>query len=71
MDELKPEDLARALVGLQEWANSVPLTDSEDGLSAQLRSHLGEEAKSYPVVSRALEGWRSSGGRGTGSTTDC
>jgi hypothetical protein len=58
MDELKPEDLARALVGLQEWANSVPLAQSEGGLSEQLRSHLGEDAKGYPVVSRALEGYQ-------------
>ena len=58
MDELKPEDLARALVGLQEWASSVPLAQSEDGLSEQLRSHLGEDAKGYPVVSRALEGYQ-------------
>ena len=58
MDELKPEDLARALVGLQEWASSVPLAPSQDGLSEQLRSHLGGDAKGYPVVSRALEGYQ-------------
>ena len=49
MEELKPEDLARALVGLKEWASSVPLAQPQDGLSGQLRTHLGGDAKGYPV----------------------
>ncbi len=58
MDQIKPEDLARALVGLQEWANSVPLAESPDGLSEKLREHLGGGEAGYPVVSRALEGYQ-------------
>ena len=58
MDQIKAEDLARALVGLQEWANSVPLSEPPDGLSDKLRGHLGGGEAGYPVVSRALEGYQ-------------
>jgi len=55
---INPEDLARALVDLQEWASEVPLEESEDDLSLRLKEHLGSDAKGWPVVSRALEGYQ-------------
>lgn len=40
MTTIEPEDLARALVELQEWASTVPLSTSAGDLSERLREHL-------------------------------
>lgn len=57
LEELDPQLLARALVGLQEWAQSYRL-EEEDELSRRLREHFGGETAGLPVVSRALEGYQ-------------
>lgn len=58
MESLKPEDLARALVGLHEWAQKLDAEPAEDGLSERLREHMGGETAGLPVVSRTLEGYQ-------------
>ncbi len=58
MENPKPEDLARALVGLHEWAQEFSAEQSEGGLEERLRTHLGGEIEGLPVVSRALEGFQ-------------
>lgn len=58
MEPIKPEELARALMQLQEWASELPRAESPDGLSARLREHLGADAKGWPVVARAVEGYQ-------------
>src|SRR4051812_37227324 len=59
MDGPKPNDLARALIGLNEWAQeSVVAEQPEHGLTERLREHLGGETDGLPVVSRALQGFQ-------------
>lgn len=58
MEPIKPEELARALMQLQEWASELPRAKSPDGLSARLREHLGAGAKGWPVVARAVQGYQ-------------
>jgi DNA polymerase III delta prime subunit len=58
VDGIDPQQLARALIDLQEWAGSVRFSEPSDGLPERLREHLGGEAKGLPVVSRALEGYQ-------------
>jgi hypothetical protein len=58
VDAPKPEDLARALVGLHEWAQEFSAEQAEGGLEERLRTHLGGEIAGLPVVSRALEGFQ-------------
>lgn len=58
MEPIKPEQLARALIELQNWASELPRAEPEDDLSRRLREHLGCDAKGWPVVSRALEGYQ-------------
>jgi hypothetical protein len=53
-----PEDLARALVDLADWAQSFSAEQSGDGLGERLRGHLGGEVAGLPVVARALEGYQ-------------
>ena len=58
MESPKPEDLARALVELHEWAQAFSAEQSGGGLEERLREHLGGEIAGAPVVSRALEGFQ-------------
>lgn len=58
MDELQPQELARALVDLVAWAESTSVNEREDVLGDRLRAHFGGEIKGLPVVSRALEGYQ-------------
>ena len=54
----QPEQLARALIGLLEWAQSFGSAEGDDGLGDRLRDHLGGDTKGLPVVSRALAGYQ-------------
>lgn len=58
MDEVGPQQLARALVDLIEWAQTFTLAESDDPLGDRLRAHFGRELKGLPVVSRALPGYQ-------------
>ena len=58
MDEVGPQQLARALVDLFGWAQSFTLEHSDDPLGDRLRAHFGRELKGLPVVSRALPGYQ-------------
>jgi hypothetical protein len=58
VEPLKPEELARALVELQDWAARIPVAQPEDDLVRRLRENLGGDARGWPVVSRALEGYQ-------------
>lgn len=59
MGSIDPDDLARALVGLSEWAQQQDdQRDSEDALNRRLRAHLGEPGAGLPVISRGLEGYQ-------------
>ena len=59
MDDVRPEQLAKALVALQDWAQEHA-DDGEEagGLGDRLRDHVGGDAKGLPVVSRALAGYQ-------------
>ena len=56
MDDVDPHGLARALVGLNDWARAFAIDESPDPLGERLREHMGGPAKGLPVVSRGLEG---------------
>ena len=58
MDDPQPEQLARAFIGLFEWAQSFGSADDDDGLGERLCDHLGGDTKGLPVVSRALAGYQ-------------
>lgn len=57
MNDVDPQVLARALVGLSDWARTFSV-DETDPLGERLREHMGGPAKGLPVVSRALEGYQ-------------
>lgn len=58
VDEVQPQQLARALLDLVAWAESFASADgSVDALEGSLRAHFGGEMKGLPVVSRALKGY--------------
>jgi hypothetical protein len=56
VEDPQPEQLARAFIGLLEWAQSFGSAD-DDGLGERLCDHLGGDAKGLPGVSRALAGY--------------
>jgi hypothetical protein len=58
VDGVDPQALARAIVGLTDWAQAFAIDDSPDPLRERLREHMGGPAKGLPVVSRALEGYQ-------------
>jgi ATPase family associated with various cellular activities (AAA) len=59
MDEVQPQQLARAFLDLLEWAQSAaPPDDSANALGERLRDHFEGEIKGLPVVSRGLEGYQ-------------
>jgi len=53
---VEPEELARAVKGLWEWAQ-VHAPAPEPRLRAVLREHMGADPAGLPVVSRALSPW--------------
>jgi hypothetical protein len=58
MDPIEPEQLAAALVKLNEWALEHRREPDADELSTRLREHLGTDPPGLPVVSRGLEGYQ-------------
>jgi len=59
VEDFQPEQLALALVGLLEWAQSLGAADDDKGgLGERLCDHLGGDTKGLPVVSRALAGYQ-------------
>jgi cell division protease FtsH len=58
VEDLEPSQLARALVGLLDWAESAAPDEQQDVLGERLRQHMGGEARGLPVVSRPLEGYQ-------------
>jgi hypothetical protein len=58
MDEVEPQQLARAFLGLWEWAQSQAVDEDEDELQVRLQTHFDGEARGLPVVSRALAGYQ-------------
>jgi len=58
MADLKPPQLARAIVELLQWAHEHASDDEADRLGKRLTEHLGGETRGLPVISRALEGYQ-------------
>lgn len=58
MDDATPQQLARALLGLWDWAQSHAAEDHEDVLRDRIQAHFGGEIRGLPVVSRALAGYQ-------------
>lgn len=56
MDELKPEELARALRDLHVWALSHAPAE-ESPLRIRIREHLGTDPAELPVVSHEIPSW--------------
>src|SRR4051794_6460940 len=56
VDEIDPEQLARALLGLYEWAQrSSPRRESP--IAKAMREHFGGSPSAFPVVSAPLRGF--------------
>jgi hypothetical protein len=58
VEGISPEQLARALIGLRDWADEFRAVSPEDDVAGRLREHLGSDTKGLPVVSRALAGYQ-------------
>jgi hypothetical protein len=58
MDEVEPNELARAFLGLWDWAQQRAVEEHTDVLQERLRGHFGGEVRGLPVVSRALAGYQ-------------
>ena len=58
MDEADPQQLARAFLGLWEWAQAHAVDGREDVLRDRIQAHFGGEVGGLPVVSRALAGYQ-------------
>jgi hypothetical protein len=56
MDDIDREALARALIGLETWAQeNAP--ERRSAISARLAEHFGEDPTAFPVVSAPLRGF--------------
>src|SRR3954468_12237504 len=56
MDGIDPEQLARALIGLESWARqNMPRNESPIGV--RMREHFGADPSPFPVVSGPLRGF--------------
>src|SRR3954467_3604670 len=56
MEAFDPEQLARALIGLEAWAQrSVPTEESPT--RTRIREHFGADPSRFPVVSAPLRGF--------------
>jgi cell division protease FtsH len=58
VEDLQPQQLARAIVDLVGWAQSFAVNESGDGLGDRFREHFAGDIKGLPVVSRPLEGYQ-------------
>jgi cell division protease FtsH len=56
MDGIDPESLAKAFVGLAEWAQTR-MPKEESAIRTRMREHFGADPSSFPVVSAPLGGF--------------